>query len=368
MMTRTNVPDRREPSTLALKMTIAIATLMAATACEQPIPDAVEVVRPVKMLELAGGGARASLEYPAQIAATTDAEIAFEVSGLITEFPVVQGQFVSSGDLLAQIDPRDFEATLDAVRAERNVAYADYQRYQDLFAADAASLQELEVSRRRFEVAEARIRTAEKAVADTTLRAPFSGQVARKLVESFQSVSAREPILVLQDVEQTLDVIVNVPENDLAIRPEEEPSEFESRVRLSAELTSYPGERIPLRIKEFASQADPITRTFEVTFSFDPPEGLRILPGMTAKVFVDPSEEPGTFTVPAQAIVSNEGGEPYVWVIDRSAMTVSRRPVELGELAGAEAEVVEGLTAGEVIAVSAAQNLRDGMEVREIQY
>ena len=49
-------------------------------------------------------------------------------------------------------------------------------------------------------------------------------------------------------------------------------------------------------------------------------------------------------------------------------MTVSRRSVQLGELTGAEAEIVEGLNAGDVIAVSAAQNLRDGMEVREIQY
>ena len=367
MTTRIDVPTRWSASTRLLA-TLAVVGFVGAAACEQPIPEAVEVVRPVKMLELDGGGASASFEYPAQIAATTDAEIAFEVSGLITEFPVDQGQFVQAGDLLAQIDPRDFEAQLDAVRAQRNVAYADYQRYQDLYAADAASLQELEVSRRQFEVSDARIRTAEKALADTTLRAPFSGQVARKMVEEFQSVSARQPILVLQDVVETLDVIVNVPENDLTFRPEEAVGDLDAAVRLTAELTGYPGERIPLRIKEFASQADPITRTFEVTFSFSPPERFRILPGMTATVFVDPLEETGTFSVPAQAIVSNEGGEPFVWVVDRSAMTVSRRSVRLGDLVGAEAQVVEGLSSGDVIAVSAAQNLRDGMEVREIQY
>ena len=158
MTTRFNVPDRWPPSTLSLTA-VAMAGLLAAAACEQPIPETVEMVRPVKMLEVSGGSARGRLEYPAQIAATTDAEIAFEVSGLITDFPVVQGQFVRAGDLLAQIDPRDFEATLDAVRAQRNVAYADYQRYQDLYAADAASLQELEVSRRQFEVAAPRGRS-----------------------------------------------------------------------------------------------------------------------------------------------------------------------------------------------------------------
>lgn len=181
-------------------------------------------------------------------------------------------------------------------------------------------------------------------------------------------MSARDPILILQDVEETLDVIVNVPENDLAFPPDSELSDLETSVELSAELTSYPGDRIPLRMKEFASQADPITRTFQVTLSFDPPERLRILPGMTAIVFVNPLGEVSSFNVPAQAIVSNESGDPYVWVIDRSAMTVSRRSVRLGDLSGAEAQVVDGLSSGDVIAVSAAQNLRDGMEVREIQY
>ena len=341
--------------------------VLAAVACEQPVPEAVDVVRPVKTLELASGVGATPLEYPAQIAATTDAEIAFEVSGLITELPVNEGQLVREGDLLAQVDPRDFESQLDAVRAERNVARADYQRYQDLFASDAASLQELEVARRRFEVAEAQIRSAEKAVADTSLRAPYSGQVARRLVEVFQSVSARQPVLVLQDVEETLDVIINVPENDVAFRPSNTFDDFVSRTEISAELTAYPELRIPLRFKEFASQADPITRTFQVTFSFDPPDEIRILPGMTAKVFVTPLEDRGFFSIPANAVVANEG-QPFVWVIDRATMTVSRRPVGVGEMSGSEMRIVDGLTGGETLAVSAVQNLQDGMEVREIQY
>jgi RND family efflux transporter MFP subunit len=329
------------------------------------VPEAVEFVRPVKMLELVGAEGVAPLEYPAQIAATTDAEIAFEVAGLITEFPVVQGQFVNTGDLLAQIDPRDYEAQLDAVRAERNVSLADYRRYQDLYAADAASLQELEVARRRFEVADAQIRSAEKAVADTTLRAPFSGRVARRLLEAFQSVSARQPVLVLQDVQDTLDVIVNVPENDVALSPERA-REVVNQAGVVTVLTSFPDQRIPLRFKEFASAADPTTRTFEVTFSFDPPDDMAIMPGMTAKVYV-PSASGDGFFVPSNAVVSDTGA-PYVWVIDRSDMTVSRREIQVASLSGSEVQVVGGLRSGETVAVSAAQNLTEGMQVREIQY
>ena len=96
---------RRLPVTGALA---AVAVL--AVACEQPVPEVIDLVRPVKMLELAVGQAGQPLEYPGRIAATQEVEIAFEVSGLITELPVTQGQLVQRGQLLAQLDPRDFEA------------------------------------------------------------------------------------------------------------------------------------------------------------------------------------------------------------------------------------------------------------------
>ena len=160
-MNNLNNSGRRLPAAAAVVMAVL------AVACEQPEP--VDVVRPVKMLELSASQPAEPLEYPGRIAATQDVEIAFEVGGLIVEYPVAQGQFVQRGQLLARLDARDFEAALDARQAERNVSLADYRRYQDLYAADAASLQELEVSRRRFEVADAQIRTAEKAVEDAQL-------------------------------------------------------------------------------------------------------------------------------------------------------------------------------------------------------
>ena len=358
-----------DPITRRLPTIAALATVAAiGAACEQPVPEPVEVVRPIKMLQLSASQSARPLEYPGRIAAAQDVEIAFEVGGLITEFPVTQGQFVRQGQLLARLDARDFEAALDAQRAERNVALADYRRYQDLYAADAASLQELEVSRRRFEVADAQIRTGEKGVEDTQLMAPFSGVVARTLVNAFQSVGARQPILVLQDVANALDVIVNVPENDVTFRPDETLGTSEEAVQLEVELTSYPAQRIPARPREWATEADPITRTFEITLSFTPPDGLRILPGMTATVYVTLDRTGGQFSIPAAALTSDEGGSPFVWVVDRGAMTVSRRDVEIGELSGDEVQIISGLQGDETLAVSAAQSLRDGMTVREISY
>ncbi|MEE8131129.1 MAG: efflux RND transporter periplasmic adaptor subunit [Vicinamibacterales bacterium] len=345
----------------------AVVVAVLAVACEQPVPDPVDVVRPVKMLELAAGQSEQPLEYPGRIAATRQVEIAFEVGGLITELPVTQGELVQRGQLLARLDPRDFAAALDAQRAEVNVALADYRRYQDLYAADAASLQELEVSRRRFEVADAQIRTVEKAVEDTELLAPFSGRVARTLVDAFQGVGARQPILVLQDVTETLDVIVNVPENDVTFRAGETARDVRE-IPVEVGLTSYPSRRIPVRPKEIATEADPITRTFEITFSFDLPDDLTVLPGMTATIYAAVDRSVGQFSIPASALASDERGDPFVWIVDRAGMTVSPRSVTIGELSGDEVEIVDGLQGTETVVISAAQNLRDGMAVREIAY
>ncbi len=346
----------------------AVVLAALAVACEQPVPEPVDVVRPVKMLELAARQSGEPLEYPGRIAATRQVDLAFEVGGLITELPVTQGELVQRGQLLARLDPRDFAAALDAQRAEVNVALADYRRYQDLYAADAASLQELEVSRRRFEVANAQIRTVEKAVEDTELLAPFSGRVARTLVDAFQGVGARQPILVLQDVTETLDVIVNVPENDVTFRAGETARDVLREIPVEVGLTSYPSRRIPVRPKEIATEADPITRTFEITFSFDLPDDLTVLPGMTATIYAAVDRSVGQFSIPASALVSDERGDPFVWIVDRAGMTVSPRSVTIGELSGDEVEIVDGLQGTETVAISAAQNLRDGMAVREIAY
>ena len=182
-------------------------------------------------------------------------------------------------------------------------------------------------------------------------------------------MGARQPILVLQDVADTLDVIINVPETDVTFRPAATIRTFDDEIQLEVGLTSYPSRRIPARLKEFASEADPITRTFEITFSFDPPEDLRILPGMTATVFASVDRTGDVqFSIPAVALASDEDGSPLVWVVDRAAMTVSRRGVEIGELSGDAVQILGGLRGDETIAVSAAQSLRDGMAVREIAY
>jgi RND family efflux transporter MFP subunit len=333
---------------------------------EEPAPAA-PVARPVKLLEVGAGGAGLESEYPGQIRPATNAEVAFEVDGKLIDFPVKESQQVEEGDVLARLDPRDYEADRDAAAAHAASAKADYSRAQVLFKEHVISKQEREKAQRNYEVTVARVQRAQKAVDDTVLRAPFAGVVARKIVNDFDNVVAKQPIVQLQ-TGSALEIVVNLPEQDFAriqrgLTIEQRNEALEAAVVVSA----IPGRRFPATLKEFATSADPKTRTFAVTFSFEAPDDVNIMPGMTAKlVGRGGTRAAQRRTVPVQAVVEDAGEQPYVWTVDPDSMRVTRTPVTLGELTGSSVEVREGLPTGGLIVVSGVHQLRDGMEVRRM--
>ena len=133
-------------------------------------------------------------------------------------------------------------------------------------------------------------------------------------------------------------------------------------------LAAVPDRPIPARITEFATSADPDTRTFKVTLSFQAPPDLQILPGMTAKVSVrTPQVSQGLATVPAHAVAADENGQSFVWQIDPAAMEVRRTSVELGILVGDRVQVTSGLAPEAWIAASGVHQLREGMKVSRLE-
>lgn len=336
---------------------------LLATACGGEVVEQAPVPRPVKMLDLGSGGMTGIVEMPGSVSPAQNAEMAFEVGGRIISFPVNESQWVNKGAVLARLDPQDYAARRDREVASRNAARADYERYQELYASDATSLQDLELKRREFEVAEANARTAQKAFGDTYLRAPFEGRVARKLVDDFQTVGAGQTILLLQD-DSSLEINIDVPEGTLA-----EAAVEGRKIDLEVEVSAHPGRRFPAQIKEIATAADPVTRTFEATLAFDAPDDLTILPGMTARVIVSIETMAGEagFTIPASAVLSDESGAASVWKVDTGSMEVHQSPVVLGVMSGSTVIVTEGLSLGDRVAVSGVHNLREGMLVRPLE-
>ena len=332
--------------------------------CEEEQVEEPVVARPVKMMTVSLGGKEGVHEFPGRVKARLTYPMAFEVAGRIIGFAVKEGQPVKKGQILARLDPRDYQAQLDAEIAKQNAARAEYDRKQALFEVDAISRQDLDVARRNFEVAKSNVRIAKKAFNDTYLRATFSGKIGKKIASDFKEVQAKETVLILQD-ESSLELVINVPEGDWVrsdpnMTNEERTKKADPHVVVSA----APDRRFPATIKEWSTTADPDTRTFEVKLAFDPPSDLKILPGMTGKAIATPPKLLTRFAIPAKAVLGDENGASFVWLVDQSSMTVKRTPVKAGNMSGNMVSIESGLSEGDVIVTSGVHQLREGMEVR----
>jgi len=342
---------------------VAIGLIVVFSGCgRKEIVEREPVVRAVKVVTVAGDSGSQERSFPGRVQASDQVDLSFRVDGPLIELPD-EGDFVSKGKLIARIDPRDYRIRLDAARAEVDRTDADFRRYSALYEKDAVSKAQLDQALAARDVARALAEGAEADLGDTSLRAPFSGRVAETFVENFQDVKAKESILSLINANQ-VEIVIDVPENIVG--------RFRAVMldsRFAARFDAAPGREFETRVNEVATQSDPRTQTFRVTFSLPQPEGVNVLPGMTANVrrYAPPGEYV-EIVVPAIAIFADEAGSPHVWVVDRKTGRVERRSVRTGELTETDSIVVlEGLVPGEDIAVSAVSQLRDGMTVRPVK-
>ncbi len=364
-----NLQNASKNTTLLYLAGICLSTTLLA-ACEKPPVEKPEVVRPVRIITISGLGAGDTLSYPGEIQGVQNAELAFEVSGRMVEMPIREGVNVAQGQVLVKLDPTDFQASLDAAEARYRESKDTFDRFSEVFEKGAISRQELVLRRRQFQIEQAQLSSARKALADTELKAPFAGRIGRTYVDNFNNVQAKQPILLLQDVTQ-LEIVVNVPEQDwLRAKPGISLAQRSETVQPRVSLSTIPGRSFPAIISEVAASADPITRTFEARSRFDPPDDISILPGMSATITINMPNEFSAdsigMVIPANAVGADEDGNSYVWKLSASTMTVSRANITLGQLSGAEVEVIKGLESGDRIAVSGIQNLREGMQIREL--
>lgn len=346
-------------------LTSLICAIVITSGCEKEQVEQAPVVRPIKIVAVGEAEAAAVREYPGSIRANQHADMGFEVAGRIILRLVNEGDRVKKGDELARLDDRDYQARLDQAVASLRKAEADLERSLRIYEQNpgAVSKGQIDTEQKAVEVVEAEVRVAEKAVEDTVLRAPFDGIVARRLVEDFENVQAKEPVLVVQDI-SSLQIMISVPERDVSTgKTARDADEITRRAQPRVQVSSLPGREFPARVSEIATSADPVTRTFQIRLTFDPPDDVSILPGMTARVLANPIED-DVVRLPSHAAFADDSGAAQVWVVDPASMKVSRRAVQLGELTGNEVEVLDGLAEGDLVAVSGISQLRDGLQVR----
>jgi len=327
-------------------------------------PEQAPVARPVKLFTVGGSAAGAEVSFPGRVAAGEQVDLAFRVGGPLIELPVQEGEKIKKGQIVAKIDPRDFRIRVDSAQAQFDKAEADIERLSALYEKEAASRAQLDQARAASLMAKAALDDAKADLSDTSLRAPFAANVGEKFTENFQDVQAKQPILSLVGID-SLEIQVDLPESIVARLRTEDAGTRE----VFAKFEAAPDDKFPLELTELASQADPQTGTYQATLVMPQPDGINILPGMTAEVVGrrrDGAVVDETIVVPAVSVAADETGSSYVWVVD-SEMTVHKRDVTTGDLVGADQiQIVDGISGGEVIAISAVSRLREGMPIRKM--
>jgi len=359
---------------------LLLPLFLSLQACEKEQLEEKKIVRLVKAMKVSDVVQFRQRQFPGTAKATQEVELAFRVSGPLITLPVNIGDEVKAGDVVARIDPRDFEVSLNNVRGQLNKTQANAKRAQSEFdremhilEQDPGATSQTAVDRKRSQRDQARaditslqasVTAARDSLDYTYLKAPFDGTVVKKFVENFEDVQAKQPIVRIVD-DSRIEMVISIPENLIALVP--------GVANIEVVFDTFPDRIIPAEIKEIGTEASSTTRTYPVTLIMDQPDDIKILSGMAGKATGEPADAdaskiPRGKQVPLTAIFSPDDIEKtYVWIIDNQSKTVSKREVIMGKLTDTGIMVTDGLEAGDWIAIAGVHYLREGMKVRILE-
>lgn len=281
-----------------------------------------------------------TLPAEAVVEAVSQATLAAQVSGRVTELRVDAGQVVKKGDLLLRIDAREAAQAAAGASAQTINAQANYARLANLRQQNFISAAALDKARADFQAAQASSAQAGVGVAHATVSAPISGIVAQRLIELGEMAAPGRQLLTIYDP-NGLRVTASIPQYKLA----------QMRAVRQARV-EFPelGKWVEASAVLLLPTADAATHVSQVRVNL-PPGIEGAIPGMFARVhFV--IGRVVRMTVPEAAVVRR--GEVAAVYVHSGQGVLSLRQLRLGEaLGGGEIEVLAGLDAGERVVLDA---------------
>ena len=341
------------------------AGVLALVACSRQAPVE-EPVRSVKLLTVGTTDLSSQAEYAADIRARIESRLGFRVAGKLIQRQAEAGQRVQAGQVLAQIDPQDYQlaaqaaqAQLAAAQTQRDLSMAELRRFEGLRAQNFISSVELERREAAFKAADATLAQARaqaqaqgNQAAYARLQATTSGVVTGVEAEVGQVVTAGQPVVRLAH-DGPRDAVFAVPEQAVMA--------FKSGQAMQAVLTST-GQVLKGRVREVGASADPVTRTFTIKLALDASEKLPLGATVNVQAGALKGAQPPVIKLPTSAL-RQEGAGTAVWVLDEAAMTVRLQPVQVGTVDGNQVVIVSGLQPGQKVVAAGVHVLTAGQKV-----
>jgi RND family efflux transporter MFP subunit len=362
-----------------------LALLTTMTGCSPPAPAVTETPPPpVSVSQPLSREVTDYDDYEGRIAAVETVEVRARVRGYIVKVNFKDGDFVKKGDMLFEIDPRPYKASLDAADAQKagadaalDLAKKEYDRALTLLRSRATSREEVDVWTGKQGVAKADQLKAqasrEQAQLDldfTKIAAPIAGKTSRALVTTGNLVNATgETLLTTITMVDPMYVYFDVDERSLAryrqyykkdIKSDKEPSVKELKIPIQVGVEGEEGFPQNGVIDFTDNKVNPSTGTIQVRGVL--PNAHRLLDaGMRARVRVPVSDAHKAILVTERAIGTDQGLR-FVYVVNDKNV-VERRDVTLDRRADGLQAVSEGLKPDDLVVVNGIQRVRDGATV-----
>jgi RND family efflux transporter MFP subunit len=365
-----NAPLNRIFPTLSLP-SIAVASLLL-TACGEP-PAPAALVKPVFVTTVTPANAAQSRSFTSVIRARVETELGFRTGGKVVERTVEVGDSVKAGQVLARLDPADYQlavkAAADQVQAasvDAQQAASDEARFRRLLTDGSVGAADHERQKARADAAAARLDQANRQLelarnreAYATLVAPYAGVVTTLRFERGQVVAEGQPVLSLaRDGER--EIVAELPED------------WVGRARSLAGTAApwnEPQTQVRLALRELSPQASVQGRTYRARYAAAPESRERVaaLPlGSTMQLTLSaPHAGPATAVLPVSALVKGSG-LAGVWTVNAKGSGLVFTPVQVVAIDDATVQVT-GLASGSKVVSVGAQKLDAGIAVRAIE-
>jgi RND family efflux transporter MFP subunit len=333
---------------------LVAACATAAAGCNSAAKDAPLPPTPVRVAVATAGPAAPSIRTNGLLANKDEIRLAFKVGGVIKRLVVTEGESVSKGQKLAEIEQAEVNAQVEQARQAREKAQRDVARGERLYADNVISLEQLQDLRTQAAVAEAALNSAQFNWNYAAIVAPRDGTVLRRLAEERELVAAGAPVLVFGARDRGFVVRAGLADREIV------------QVRLgdtvSVSLDALPDATFDGKVTEIASAADRASGMFDVEVAIDG-AALPLKSGLVAKLTIVPASavSGSRVYVPIGAIVEGDGRSARLFVLDKDH--ARRRDIEVAFIEGASVALTNGVDAGEQVITDGAQYLEDGERV-----
>lgn len=329
---------------------MAVVTLNACGLKKEKITESKPVK--VEVLAVEDRAIGSGRNYSATVVAGDGAQVSFPIPGTVRTIYVSNGQKVTKGQLLAELNAETLENNYNIAKAALDQAQDSYNRFKKLHDAKAlADIKWVEVQN-ALTAAQNSADIARRALADTKLYAPTGGTIANKNIDNGQNVLPAIPVMQIVSL-GNVKVAISVPENEI--------SALKEGTKAEITVDALGGETISGTLTEKDVVADPLTRAYTAKFTVDNSTG-RLLPGMIASLTLPATvSDSAAIVLPAQAVLLAADNSNFVWLAKNGK--AEQRFVRASDITPRGIVIGHGLAAGDSVIIAGMPKVSNGTHV-----